>query len=167
MNVDSLSSTNILWLQSDSNLSDFRVQLQGGVIVKEIEDTETFAFGTKVDTEIAGLIVSGAGSWVDNGGSKVLNFVGTFSPLFTQMIDNGNEISFDNYTGTIGVQYGDFSTRYGYTSYIDRDGEFQEVDVVWTKNLGSIDLYTCYIFTDTSSTDEQEHKVRAWVKYNF
>ena len=167
--ADTNNDAHIFWGDGQFTLSGFEVGVQGGVVMTD-SDEDTLAFGAKIGNDFGIFDIEVAGSYVNDGEVAVHNMAGTDTPLYTQMLLNGDVISTDNYTvvGTAGLDVlgGNASVAYGYTDSETDIKDYQEVDVVYTTELGGLELFAGYIYSD-SDLAYKEHTARAWARYHF
>jgi len=173
--IVSTMDANILWGDAKYVASGYNFGIQGGYIFGDaVDNVETGAFGAKAGTAINGVNLDVAYSYVDNGLLGVNNLgTGIKTPLYTQMISNQFNIASDADTFKVGADVNswgaNFKVGYGYTSdNSDASADYQELDLIYTRKVGSVDLLAAYVYSDLDVADtDGNNMVRVWGKYNF
>ena len=165
---------NILWGDIAYDAGSFNVALQGGTITGIDALTDTTAFGAKIGASLAGINAYVAYSQVDDGTTGVFNVGGQQTPLYTQMIINEGAIASDNNTVVVGANAsilgGTFGVGYGATSTdknLDGFGDYNELDVYYTRDFGSVNVLAGYVNMDSDHTADANNVVRLVAKYKF
>jgi len=183
--ITTAKSAVALW--ADAQIADksfpmgLQVGVQTGMILPKASGlNDTVAFGLKATAKpMPELKVCGAFSYVNDGTAHVINTgSAATSPLYTQMVVNGEAISTDNSSFMVagnyalGKELGNVIGRFGYTvDNSNNNNDTTEFDLMYKTKLAGATVFAAYVYTKDDKkigkSKDGTNIIRAWARYAF
>ena len=168
---------NIIWVDAGYDAGIINIGLQGGSIMPDASIYDnTVVFGAKIESKFNIINASLAFSHINDGDTRMLNFGGSTSVLYTDMIaDQSSNYRINNNKYVIradaDILGGNLEGAYGYIDFKNSNPAFKEFDLTYTANITeNANIKLSYFYKNDGCpycADEAENAIRLIGRYNF